>query len=335
MLITGHSHQPALSKPIFLLQISATLSGAASGARIMECFLWIISTKRGKQQLIFKITIMGFIKTKESIIGKDVDIYYEDLGDGTPVVFIHGWPLNVQMWEYQVTELVKNGLRCICYDRRGFGSSSRPLGGYDYDTMADDLKALLEALNLQNVILVGFSMGGGEVARYFGRHGGARVAKAVLISAVTPYMAKNDHNPDGVDQSVFDDMMSQMKEDRIAFLDAFGKQFFGVSMVSHPASAALMDYYRTLGALASPIATQKCAVAFSQTDFRNDLQSIKVPTLIIHGDADKVVPIEASGNRTAEMIPTCRYLVYEGEPHGLFYTAKEQLNQDLLDFIKQ
>lgn len=278
---------------------------------------------------------MNFIKTKESIIGKDVNIYYEDLGDGQPVVFIHGWPLNLQMWEYQVGNLVKEGLRCICYDRRGFGMSSRPLGGYDYDTMADDLKALLDGLNLQNVILVGFSMGGGEVARYFSRHGGARVAKAVFISAVTPYLAKNDNNPDGVEQSVFDDIMTQIKDDRPGFLDAFGRQFFGISLVNHPVSNALLDYYRMLAELASPIATQKCAVAFAQTDFRNDLNAVTVPTLIIHGDADKVVPIEAAGNRTAEMIPNSRYLVYEGEPHGLFYTAKEQLNQDLLEFIKQ
>ncbi len=286
--------------------------------------------------MVFKTTgenySMKFIKTKGTY-GEEVELYYEDLGKGKPVVFIHGWPLSQEMWEYQVTELVTQGIRCITYDRRGFGRSGRPLDGYDYNTLADDLKTVLDQLDLQDVTLVGFSMGGGEVARYFARHGGARVARAVLISSVTPFMLKTDDNPEGVDASVFDGMMEQMKKDRMDFLTDFGKQFYGASLLSSPVSDPYLHHDRALAAKASPIATQKCAVSFSHTDFRADMGKITVPTLIIHGDADKTVPIDASGKRTAQMVPNNQYLVYNGEPHGLFYTQKDRLNSDLIAFI--
>ncbi|MET0242165.1 MAG: alpha/beta hydrolase [Flavitalea sp.] len=274
---------------------------------------------------------MKFLKTQYE--GEEFQIAYSDYGSGRPVVLLHGWPLSREMWEYQINDLVEAGYRVIKYDRRGFGKSSKPWNGYDYDTLAEDLKLVLEELDLKDATLVGFSMGGGEVVRYLSKYGSSRVSQIALISAVTPFLLKTKDNPDGVDASVFEDMMDQMKDDRIGFLDGFGKKFFGVSMISHPVSAPLLDYYRMLGSLATARSTQQCAVAFSQTDFRGDLKKINVPTLIIHGDADKTVPIESSGNKTAELLPDASYVVYEDAPHGLFYTHKERLNADLIEFL--
>lgn len=275
---------------------------------------------------------MPFIQSTQSN-GETVNLYYEDLGKGKNVVFIHGWPLSGSMWEYQITQLPQQGLRCITYDRRGFGQSDKPFSGYDYNTLAGDLKALLDQLDLQDVTLVGFSMGGGEIAKYFSLYGGARVSKVVLISAVTPYMLKAADNPNGVPQEVFDKMLKQMTDDRPAFLEGFNKDFFGVSFMSHPASSALLQQASNSAMHASPIATIECAKAFSSTDFRADVPKINVPTLIIHGDADKTVPIEATGEESVKLIPGATIKVYEGEPHGLWFTAKERLNQDLVNFI--
>lgn len=275
---------------------------------------------------------MKFITSKDAVTGEDVQISYKDYGQGRPVVLIHGWPSSKDMWEYQIDDLVAAGLRVVKYDRRGFGKSDKPWDGYDYDTLTDDLHALIKELDLQNAVLVGFSMGGGEVARYLSRYGTNRVSKIVLVASVLPYLAKTSDNPDGVDQSVFADMMEQMKEDRIGFLDDFGKKFFGVNLLNKPLSAPLLEYYRDLAAVALPRATQQCAISFANTDFRNDVASINVPTLIIHGDADATVPIDASSNRTAQMIPGAQYKVYEGAPHGLFYTHRKELNQDLIEF---
>ncbi|MEX6687304.1 alpha/beta hydrolase [Danxiaibacter flavus] len=276
---------------------------------------------------------MPYIQTKHTFSNEEVKLYYEDHGNGQPVVLIHGWPLSGEMWEYQLTPLLSKGLRCITYDRRGFGKSSRPLHGYDYDTLADDLKAIIDELQLNDVILVGFSMGGGEVARYISKYNTAKVSKAIFISAVTPFMLKTDDNPEGVDESVFTEMLQSMQNDRIGFLDSFGKQFFGINLLNHPVSSPLLEYYRTIGSFASPIATQECAKAFSQTDFRKDLQKINIPTLIIHGDSDKTVPIDSSGKLTAGLIADSEFIVYENAPHGLFYTHREQLNNDLIRFI--
>lgn len=275
---------------------------------------------------------MNYITTNEAG-GAEIELFYEDLGTGKPVVFIHGWPLSHEMWEYQVTELIKQGVRCISYDRRGFGKSSKPSHGYDYNTLAADLKAVIDKLGLDDITLVGFSMGGGEVVRYLSLYGSAKVSKIVLVSAVTPYMLKTADYEFGVDETVFNDMMADMKKDRIAFLDSFGKDFFGVNLVNHPVSTPLLEYYRMLASFASPLATQQCAISFSSTDFRNDVAVINIPTLIIHGDADKIVPIENSGDRTSDLLPAARYIVYEGEPHGLFYTSRDRLNVDLLHFI--
>jgi len=278
---------------------------------------------------------MKFIESKDSTNGEVVKIAYSDYGQGKPVVLIHGWPLSREMWEYQLGDLVNGGLRVVKYDRRGFGKSDKPWDGYDYDSLAEDLHNLIETLDLNNVTLVGFSMGGGEVVRYLSRYGSSRVEKIVLISSVLPYLSKTSDNPDGVDPSVFADMMTDMKKDRIGFLDGFGKKFFGINLISHPVSTPLLEYYRMLASFASARSTEQCALSFAETDFRQDLASISVPTLVIHGDEDQTVPIEASSDRTAEMIPGCEYIVYEGAPHGLFYTHREQLNADLLRFINE
>lgn len=275
---------------------------------------------------------MPFVKSPAPN-GEAVKIYYEDLGEGKNVVFIHGWPLSGAMWEYQITQLPQQGMRCITYDRRGFGKSDRPANGYDYDTLAGDLKILLDELDLQDVTLVGFSMGGGEIAKYFSLHGGARVSKVVLISAVVPYMLKTDDNADGVPQEEFDKMAKGMIDDRPAFMEDFNKAFFGVTMVHHPVSSAFLANSLTKTMDASPIATLECAKSFSSTDFRKDVVKINVPTLIIHGDKDVTVPIKPTGEESAKMISGSRLVVYEGAPHGLWYTDKEKLNQDLIDFI--
>jgi non-heme chloroperoxidase len=276
---------------------------------------------------------MKFISSIDNKTGEEIKLSYCDYGNGKPVVLIHGWPLSKEMWEYQLGDLVDAGFRVIKYDRRGFGKSSKPWKGYDYDSLATDLHTIMEELDLQNATLVGFSMGGGEVARYISNYGSQRVEKVVLISAVTPYLLQSDENPDGVDMKVFDDMRDKIKNDRIDFLDSFGKQFFGVNLINHPVSTSLLEYYKMLASLAANHSTGQCTRAFSETDFRMDLTRIAVPTLIIHGDADKTVPIGASGDRTAAMIPHAQYVVYEGAPHGLFYTHRERLNRDLIRFI--
>lgn len=276
---------------------------------------------------------MPYIKTGDNSQNESISLFYEDYGQGQPVVFIHGWPLDHQMWEYQLTELPQQGLRCIAYDRRGFGKSSKPYDGYNYDAFADDLKAVLDELDLQQVTLVGFSMGAGEIARYMSRHLGARVAKAVLVGGVTPYLLKTDDNPDGVPKSTFDDMVENIRKDRAAFLQTFAKHFYGVNLISKPVSQAMLDGDFVRAYLASPKATIDCVRAFSETDFRTDVQGIRVPTLIIHGDADKTVPIESSGEQTANLMINATYKIYDGAPHGLYYTERDRLNQDLLNFI--
>lgn len=276
---------------------------------------------------------MKFITTTDQSSGEKVQLSYKDYGSGRPVVLIHGWPSSKDMWEYQIDDLVNAGLRVVKYDRRGFGKSDKPWDGYDYDTLTDDLHAILEELDLTDAVLVGFSMGGGEAVRYLSRYGSnGRVSKIILVSAVVPFLGQTSDNPDGVPQSVFADMMEQMKEDRINFLEDFGKKFFGVSLLSHPVSTPYLQYFRGLAEMALPRATQQCAIAFANTDFRADVEAVNVPTLIIHGDADLTVPIANSSDRTAKLIPGAIYKVYEGAPHGLFYTERKRLNQDIIDF---
>ena len=237
------------------------------------------------------------------------------------------------MWEYYIDTLIQNNFRVIVYDRCAFGKSSQPWHGYDYDTLTDDLKAIIEQLDIKEAALVGFSMGGGEVVRYFSRHGGKGISKAVLIASVTPFQLQTDSNPSGVPQEKYDKMAKLIKDDRIGFLDDFGKKFFGVSVMSKTISTPLLDYYRMLCSFASPRATLECAISFSSTDFRSEMSAVNVPTLIIHGDEDKTVPIEISSEITAKLVPDNKFIVYEGAPHGLFYIEKDKLNKDLIEFL--
>jgi len=278
---------------------------------------------------------MNYIESGKDTAGNAIRIYYNDYGKGKPVILIHGWPLSSAMWEYQLTDLVSNGYRVISYDRRGFGKSSQPWDGYNYDFLADDLKKLIDELKLVDITLVGFSMGGGEVVRYFSRHGGKNVSKAVLISSITPYMLQTESNPGGVPQETFDDMAKGIQQDRIGFLDDFGKTFFGVNKLNKPLSAPLLEYYRMLCSTASHRATVECAKAFAGTDFREEMKSVNVPTLIIHGDADKTVPIDPTGKQSATALPSNTFIIYEGAAHGLFYTERKKLNTDLLKFLNK
>ncbi len=276
---------------------------------------------------------MPFIKSNAG--EESTKIYYQDCGEGQPVVLIHGWPLSHRMWEYQINALTDAGYRCIAYDRRGFGDSDKPWTGYDYDTMSADLHNLIEELDLKDVTIAGFSMGGGEVARYLGTFGSDRISKAMLISAVPPYLKKTSDNPDGgLEQEDVDGFMQGVKGDRIAFLDDFGKQFVNFDKLGGDRiSEDLVHYNKTIASFASPKATQDCITAFAETDFRDDLKKIDVPVLIVHGDADQVVPLEVSGQRSADMISDSRLEVIEGAPHGLNYTHTEKLNKLMIDFI--
>lgn len=261
------------------------------------------------------------------------EIYYYEQGQGKPVVLIHGWPLSHRMWESQITALSEAGYRCIAYDRRGFGESGRPTAGYDYDTFAADLNDLMMQLDLRDAALAGFSMGGGEVARYIGTYGTDRVSKAMLLGAVPPFLLKTDDNPDGVDKSVFDGMLDGVKEDRIAFLGQFLTNFYNVAPGDQN-SQELLGFSKWIAWAASPLATQQCIVAFGTTDFRADLAKFTIPTCIIHGDSDRIVPIEVSGHRSREMIRGSQLKVLEGAPHGFAATHAQQLNQLMLEFLQ-
>lgn len=276
---------------------------------------------------------MTFIKSKSSPGADAIEIFYQEYGTGKPVIFIHGWPLNHEMWEYQLTELPKHNLRCIAYDRRGFGKSDRPWELYDYDTLASDLHELITQLKLTSVTLVGFSMGGGEVARYIGKYGSDNIEKVVFVSSVTPFRLKTNDNPEGSEKATFEATIEKIKADRPSFLAEFGKKFYGVDKKSEAVSQALLDWNQALCLMSSSKASMDCVRSFSETDFRNDLKKINIPTLIIHGDADTIVPIKVSGDKTAALIPHAEYKVYAGAPHGLFITDKDKLTADLLAFI--
>ncbi len=263
-----------------------------------------------------------------------IELYFEDHGSGSPVVLIHGWPLSGRSWEAQVGPLVGAGHRVVTYDRRGFGWSSQPWEGYDYDTFTADLHALMEHLDLRDATLVGFSMGGGEVARYIGTHGSGRVARAVFAAAVPPFLLKTDDNPDGgLDEDTIRSFQDGVTGDRLAFLDGFTRTFFAAGDRTDLISEPAREYARTIAAYASPKGTLDCIAAFGRTDFRGDLERIDVPTLVIHGDADAIVPFEVSGRRTHEAIAGSELVVVEGAPHGLNATHAEQFNRALLDFL--
>jgi non-heme chloroperoxidase len=263
-----------------------------------------------------------------------IELYYEDHGSGKPVVLIHGWPLSGASWEKQVTALLAGGHRVITYDRRGFGRSSQPSIGYEYDTFAEDLNKLLTALDLRDVALVGFSMGGGEVARYLGAHGSDRVRKAVFISSVPPFLIKTADNPAGVDGTVFDGIKQAITADRLAFLSEFLRNFYNVDVLGGKLiSEQVVQQSWNVAAGASAKGSLDSVTAW-YTDFRKDLPKIDVPTLVIHGDADRIVPIAASGELTAKAVKGARKVVIQGGPHGLTWTHADQVNKELLAFLK-
>ncbi len=273
---------------------------------------------------------------KLNIAGDErVELHFEDYGQGAPVVLIHGWPLSGRAWEKQVPALVQNGFRVVTYDRRGFGDSSRPWNGYDYDTFAADLKALLEHLDLTEVTLVGFSMGGGEVARYIGHYGTKRVARAVFAAAVTPYLHKSTENPDGgADDATVNELEQGVKGDRLAFLEQFTHKFFSPAGGSCLVSEGARRYHRDIAAFASPKGTLDCIRAFSCTDFRDDLRKCDVPALVVHGDSDAIVPFEVSGKRVQALIDDCHVSVIKNGPHGINATHAAEFNQALLGFLR-
>jgi pimeloyl-ACP methyl ester carboxylesterase len=274
---------------------------------------------------------MPYVKTKDG-----TDIYVKDWdGGGRPVILIHGWPLSADSWDPQGIALADAGFRVIAYDRRGFGRSSQPWSGYDYDSFSDDLAAVMEAAGAtRDVSLVGFSMGGGEVARYMSRHGGKGVVSAALISSVVPFMPKTDDNPHGVPQEQLDKIGEAIKADRAAFFrNTFFKQFFGVGLISHPVSDEVIHWAWNIAMQASLRSTLEAAKAFGSTDFRPDLAALNVPTLVLHGTSDATVPIDATGRAAAAGIRNAQLVEYDGAPHGLFATESDRLTRDLLTFL--
>jgi non-heme chloroperoxidase len=277
---------------------------------------------------------MPYIKVGEENSG-NIDLYYEDHGTGKPVVLIHGWPLSGASWEKQAAALLSAGHRVILYDRRGFGRSSQPAVGYNYDTFAEDLHKVITKLDLRDVALVGFSMGGGEVARYLGKYGSERVNKAVFIASVPPFLLKTADNPEGVDGGVFEGIEKAIAADRPAFLSAFLANFYNVDVLKGKGiSDQVVQSSWNIAVGASAKGTLDCVPAWG-TDFRNDLASINVPTLVIHGDDDRILPIAATGMRTQKAVKGARLVVVEGGPHGLTWTHAERVNRELLEFLGQ
>ncbi len=276
---------------------------------------------------------MPFLKHSK---GKEsVEIFYQDYGKGKPVILIHGWPLSHQSWEGQIRVLVEEGFRVIAYDRRGFGKSSQPYGDFDYTTLAGDLNELIIHLDLKDVTLVGFSMGGGEVVRYLTEFGADRISKAALISSIIPIVAKQDDNPEGVPQKALDEIMEAIKTDRIGFLKDFHQNFYNYKKGAEKVSEANLDFDFSVASHASPIATIKAAEAWAGTDFRSELKNVKVPTLIVHGVEDNIVPYKTSAEQAAKGIADNSYHLIKGAPHGLNLTHADKLNKLLLEFLKK
>lgn len=267
-------------------------------------------------------------------IDKNYNIYYEDLGQGQPVILIHGWPLSGKSWEPQVAALLGAGYRVITYERRGFGKSQPTLDGYDYNTLTDDLLELITQLDLQKVVLVGFSMGGGEVVRFLTNNGSENIDKVALISSIIPLVKQKEDNPDGVPESDLNEILENLKKDRVTFLEGFHKNFYNYGLLSQSVSQAQLNYDWSIASQASPIATIKCAESWANTDFRSELKNVTVPTLIVHGDNDKVVPIATAGEQAAKGIANNQYHVIAGGPHGLNVTHADELNQILINFLR-
>jgi len=280
----------------------------------------------------WKVT-MPHVTVGQKISGP-VDLYYKDWGKGQPVIFSHGWPLSADAWEDQMLFLGAHGYRCIAHDRRGHGRSGQPWDGNDMDTYADDLAALVETLDLTDAIHVGHSTGGGEVARYIGRHGTKRVAKAVLIGAVPPLMLKTAANPGGLPMDAFDQIRAAVRADRSQFFKDLSIPFYGANRPDAKVSQGLRDSFWLQGMLAGFKGVFDCIKAFSETDFTEDLRKFDVPTLILHGDDDQIVPIGASASLSSKLIKNAQLKVYKGAPHGMCSTRKDEINAALLAFLK-
>jgi pimeloyl-ACP methyl ester carboxylesterase len=278
---------------------------------------------------------MPFIETDDIQKGENVYINFQDYGQGQPVILIHGWPLSHKMWENQIQSLVDAGYRCIAYDRRGFGDSDQPWHHYDYTSLAQDLRALIEQLDLYQCVLVGFSMGGGEIVRYLSMFGDDRIDKAVLISSIIPLVQKTDDNPDGVPEDKLKEILDSLKTNRVPFLAEFGKLFYNYSDNKDTLSEEQLRYDWSIASHASPRATIETAKAWAYTDFRQELRNVTVPTLILHGDADQIVPIKTSSEQAASKIRNNKYVVIKGGSHGMFVTHKEEINNVLLDFLRR
>jgi non-heme chloroperoxidase len=272
---------------------------------------------------------MSTITTKDG-----TEIYYKDWGEGPAVTFSHGWPLNSDAWDGQMLFLVQNGFRAIALDRRGHGRSSQPSSGNDMDTYADDLAALIEALDLHDATLVGHSTGGGEVARYIGRHGTARVAKAVLIAAVPPIMLKTAANPEGLPIEVFDGIRAGLARDRSQFYKDLAIQFYGANRSGAQVSQGLLDQFWTWSMQSGLLNAYECVKAFSETDFTKDLKRFDVPTLVLHGEDDQIVPVKDSAVKSARLIKGAKDIYYPGAPHGITATHQDQVNAELLAFLR-
>lgn len=264
---------------------------------------------------------------------QNVELYYEDFGSGQPLILIHGWPLSGKSWEMQIPVLLDLGYRVITYDRRGFGKSSPTANGYDYDSLAKDLHELISQLELKNVILFGFSMGGGEVVRYLTNYGSENVDKVALISSIIPLVKQKEDNPNGVPQEKLDTIMESLKTDRVTFLESFHKDFYSYGLLSQSVSQKQLDYDWSIASCASPIATIKCAESWANTDFRPELVNVNVRTLIVHGENDKVVPIETAGKQAAQGIANNEFMIIEGAPHGLNVTHADELNTIITKFL--
>jgi non-heme chloroperoxidase len=261
-------------------------------------------------------------------------LFYKDWGTGKPVIFIHGWAMNSDMWQYQMIDLAGQGFRCITYDRRGHGRSDHPWQGYDYDTLADDLAALIKQLELQKITLVAHSMGGGEIVRYLSRHGANRIAQIVFVGATTPFLLKTADNPQGLDKGLFEKLRTTMSKDLPHFLAYGAPGFFGAGQGKALVSPEMMQWAVNLCLQSSPKALLDCNRVVTETDFRAEIRKITIPTLVIHGDADQSAALEITGRRTAQLIQGSQFKIYEGAPHGLFITHMERFNRDLLAFIK-
>jgi pimeloyl-ACP methyl ester carboxylesterase len=262
-----------------------------------------------------------------------IDLYYEDHGSGAPVVLIHGFPLSGRSWEKQALALLGEGYRVVTYDRRGFGASSQPTSGYDYDTFADDLNSLISHLDLRDATIVGFSMGGGEVARYIGKHGAERISKAAILSGIPPFLSKSPENPSGVDGATIRGLQDAIAGDRLAYLTAFFKDFYNLDtfLGSRISEEVVRDSWNVASG-ASPKGTYECPPTWV-TDFREDLARFDVPTLVMHGTADRILPIDATGRRTHQMIRGSQLVEVEGAPHGMLWTHADVINRTLVDFL--